>query len=428
MTALTDAHNVRAADFHASRAVVGGVERGQAILERRGEREHLEGGARRVEREGCAVVHGGVRTAAGVGGLDRRLDVRVVERGGAGPGEHGAAARVEGDDGAHAAGEGLLGCTLDARVDGELDRVARLADAGERVEGVLPARVILGPRERVVLRVLDAHGAVLLGVVAHHVCGEVAVGVGAGVRTIGLLDGLGERQAIRGDDRAALDEARLVDGVVVARHVLILGRLDHLDIGDVADEHGEQRGEQEHGAGQAVGERHAAEQAALGCVEGGAAHVGATHGGAVAGGGQVGARVGDFGRAAGCLVTGAQQQGDDHEAREQGGAALAHEGQGHAGERDELGHAAHDGEGLEGDGRGEAGGGEGRQVGLGTRGGGEAADREQHEQQQHGGAAEQAHLLADRGEDHIGGHDGDDVGHALADADAREAAVCQGEQ
>ena len=50
---------------------------------------------------------------------------------------------------------------------------------------------------------------------------------------------------IRGDDRAALDEARLVDGVVVARHVLILGRLDHLDIGDVADEHSEQRSEQE---------------------------------------------------------------------------------------------------------------------------------------------------------------------------------------
>ena len=97
--------------------------------------------------------------------------------------------------------------------------------------------------------------------------GKVAVGVGAHVRAIFLLDGFGKREPVGGNDGAALDVARLGDGVVVAGHVLILRRLEHLDIGDVANEHGKQGGEQQYCAGEAVGKGHAAQQAALGRIE-----------------------------------------------------------------------------------------------------------------------------------------------------------------
>ena len=79
---------------------------------------------------------------------------------------------------------------------------------------------------------------------------------------------------------------------------------------------------------------------------------------------------------------------------------------------------------MERDGRGEAGGGERGKVGFGARRGSEAAHGEEHEQQEHRDAAEQAHLLADGGEDHIGCHDGNGVAaQAFADSHTEQASI-----
>ncbi len=166
----------------------------------------------------------------------------------------------------------LLGRGLDARVDGEHDGVAGLRHARERQDGVLPARVVLRAGERVVHGGLDARGAVLRGVVAHRVRGDVAVGVGAHVRAVVLLHGLGERHPVGGDDGPALDVAGLHDGVVVGGHLLVVAGADDLDVGEVADQDGEQPGEQELLAGEALGERHAAQHAGFGRVEQAAPH------------------------------------------------------------------------------------------------------------------------------------------------------------
>ena len=133
------AHNVCTTDFEAPGAVVGGLERCDTVLERRRQRDRLERGARGVESLRSAVEHGGIGTAAGVGGLDGRLDIRIVVRRGARPGQDGARAGVEHDDGSLAPGECLLSGDLDTRVYRELHGVAGLRNAGEGVEGVLPA-------------------------------------------------------------------------------------------------------------------------------------------------------------------------------------------------------------------------------------------------------------------------------------------------
>ena len=140
---------------------------------------------------------------------------------------------------------------------------------------------------------------------------------------------------------------------------------------------------------------------------------------------EVGRRL-EEGLATRALVAGAEEQADDDEAREQRAAALAHEGEGDARERQEFGHAAHDEEGLEADDAREANGREGGGVGLGARGRGETADAEEHEEDDDGRAAEKARLLGDGREDEVGLDDGDERRHALSDARAREAAVGDG--
>ena len=155
--------------------------------------------------------------------------------------------------------------------------------------------------------------------------------------------------------------------------------------------------------GQALGKRYAAQHAGLGRVEQATAHAGAgarvatqrlldlvglagaeeARAGLVDGrdrggnGAGFGARARELDVAAGRLIAGAHEERDDDEARQQRGAALAHEGQGHAGEGHQAGDAAHDEEGLERDGRGEAARDERGKVGLGACGDGEAAHGEE---------------------------------------------------
>ena len=236
--------------------------------------------------------------------------------------------------------------------------------------------------------------------------------------------------------------------MVVGRHALDGLRVNLHDVRQVADERGKQKREDRDERGQALAQGHAAQDAGLGGLHvevaagvlavdhrvGVGAHAGLGPGGGNAAGGNgervargvLGASGLYEGLAAGGLVPGAKQQRHDDEAGQKGRSALAHEGQGDARERQELGHAAHDEKRLEAQGAREAHGCEGGGVGLGAGCGGKAAHAQEQEQHQHGGGAQKAHLLADGREDEVGLNHGDVGGQALADARAHQAAVGQG--
>ena len=72
-----------------------------------------------------------------------------------------------------------------------------------------------------------------------------------------------------------------------------------------------------------------------------------------------------------------------------------------------------------------AGRAKGGKVGLGAGCRGEAAHGKKHKQDEHGAAAQKAHFLADGREDKVRLDDGDVVCHAVANADANQAAVSQ---
>ena len=148
----------------------------------------------------------------------------------------------------------------------------------------------------------------------------------------------------------------------------------------------------------------------------------------IVGDGGHGAGAGKLGLASGRLVTGAQQERDDDKARQQRGAALAHKGQGDAGQRDQAGNAAHDQKGLEADGCRKTGGAKGGKVGFSAGSCGQAANGKEHKQDEHGAAAQESHLLADGREDKVGLDDRDVVGHAVADANTDQAAIGKREE
>ena len=68
--------------------------------------------------------------------------------------------------------------------------------------------------------------------------GEVSVGIGTRIGSVGVLDRFGKRHAIGGDDGAALDIGGAHDRVVVAGHALDVLGLEHLEIGEIANEDG----------------------------------------------------------------------------------------------------------------------------------------------------------------------------------------------
>ena len=59
---------------------------------------------------------------------------------------------------------------------------------------------------------------------------------------------------------------------------------------------------------------------------------------------------------------------------------------------------------------------------------GEATHGKEHKQDEHGAAAQKAHLLADSRKDKVGLDDGDVVGHAVADANTDQAAIGKREE
>ena len=126
---------------------------------------------------------------------------------------------------------------------------------------------------------------------------------------------------------------------------------------------------------------------------------------------------------AGRFIAALEQQTDCDEAREQGRAALAHEGKGNAGHRQKLRDAGDDQEGLEGDCGCQAGCHECRVIGFSACSGRKASDREQHVGDEDCGGAEQAHLFADCGEDEVALDDRDVVGKTASDTGTDQAAV-----
>ena len=141
-----------------------------------------------------------------------------------------------------------------------------------------------------------------------------------------------------------------------------------------------------------------------------------------------GAGTGELGLATGGLIAGAQQKRDNDKARQQRGAALAHKGQGDAGQRNQAGNAANDQEGLEANGGREARGAKCGKVGLSAGGRGQASHGKEHKQDEYGAAAQKAHFLADGRENEVGLDDGDVIGHAITDANADKTAVSQREK
>ncbi len=132
-----------------------------------------------------------------------------------------------------------------------------------------------------------------------------------------------------------------------------------------------------------------------------------------------------LGFAAGGLVACAKQQANDDEAGEKRRAALAHERQGDARERHELGDAGHDEEGLEADGTGQAHGGKGRGIRLCAGRGHKAAHAKQQVHDENGRGTQEAHFFSDGREDKVRLDNRDLGGHALANTGAYQAAVCQ---
>ena len=284
-------------------------------------------------------------------------------------------------------------------------------------------------RERLVHGRLDAAGTVLGGEVAHGVRGDVSLRVRARIRAVGLLDGLRERRPIRRDDGTALDLRALRDGVVVVGERLVVVCLEDLNVGEVGHQQGKHHREHGHERHEPVAEGHAAQDAGLRGVKPTArACMGTVHHG---GHGLLDLRLRsnaagallDLGLAARSLVAGLQQQPDDDEAGQKRAAALTHERERDARERQQFGDAAHDEKRLHRDCGREANRGERGYVGLCARGRGQPAHGKQHVADEHGGRAKEAHLFSDGREDEVALDDGNELGKALADAGAHEAAV-----
>ena len=242
--------------------------------------------------------------------------------------------------------------------------------------------------------------------------GKRALRVLALVAAVFALGTLGQDHVVVRHDDAALALSLAGERVVVALAALELVCLHHLHVAEVADPQRDEDGQAAHEHGEAAAQRRAAQHAAV-CRVGGRVELGAAdlHG------------PGHLGGKSGRLVARLEQQAHDDEAGDEAAAALAHEGQGDAGEGDEPGGAAHDDEGLQADARREAGGGEGRHVALGAGRSGKATHGEEHEEDQHGRCTQKTHLLGDSAEDEVAFHHGDGGAQAAPDANAEEAAV-----
>ena len=242
--------------------------------------------------------------------------------------------------------------------------------------------------------------------------GQRALRVLALVAPAFALGALRQDHVVARHDDAALALRLAGERVVVALAALELVCLHHLNVAEVADPQRDEHGQAAHEHGEAAAQGRAPQHAAISGV-GGRVELGAAdlHG------------PGHLGGKAGCFVARLEQQAHDDEAGDEAAAALAHEGQGDAGEGNEPGGAAHDDEGLQADARRKAGGGEGRHVALGAGCSGKAAHGEEHEEDQHGRCAQKTHLLGDGAEDEVAFHHGDGGAQAAPDADAEEAAV-----
>ncbi len=135
--------------------------------------------------------------------------------------------------------------------------------------------------------------------------------------------------------------------------------------------------------------------------------------------------VGEVAESSGARVGEPQQEGQDDVVGQQRGSAVADEGQGDAGQRDELDDATDDDERLEPHDRGEAGGEQLLEGVLGAQRDAQPAADEQQVRGEHRRATEQPELLADRREDEVVLGLGHLVGGAPAQPGAEHPAVAE---
>ncbi len=127
------------------------------------------------------------------------------------------------------------------------------------------------------------------------------------------------------------------------------------------------------------------------------------------------------------LVGDAQQQGDEDVVGHEGAAAVGDERERDAGQRHDPGDAADDDERLQAEDEGEAGGQQLLERVVGPDGNAQPAAYEEDEGHEQGGGAQQPQLLADCGEDEVGGGGGDALGASEGQAAPGHATRAEGE-
>ena len=237
-------------------------------------------------------------------------------------------------------------------------------------------------------------------------CSEVACGVFALVGAIVLQYGMSKEHVIVRSDGAALGFRLFCQRVVVDGHVLVFVCLDNHDHRQVGNQQRKEGREYDHGAGKAFAQGNATQRAVQAYYACARCH---------------------FGAQARALIACAQQEAQDNEARQKRRTTLAYEGKGKARKRDKARNAAHDDEGLQHDNGSEAYGHKRADVAFCANGNKNAADGKAQVQKQHTCSTQKPRLFGDGAEDEVGFNNRNLLGHAIANAHAEQAAVCDAE-
>ena len=207
-------------------------------------------------------------------------------------------------------------------------------------------------------------------------------------------------------DGAALGFGFFCQRMVVDGHVLIFICLDNHDHRQVSNQQRKQGGEHDHGAGKALAQGNASQRTVQAYYARARCH---------------------FGAQARALIACAQQEAQDDEARQERGTALAYKRKGKASKGDKARYAAHDDECLQHDNGSEAYCHKRANVALCANGNQNAADGEAQVQKQHTCSTQKTRFFGYGAKDEVGFNNRNLLGHAIADAHAEQAAVCDAE-
>ena len=207
-------------------------------------------------------------------------------------------------------------------------------------------------------------------------------------------------------DGAAFGFRFFCQRMVIDRHVLVFVCLDNHDHRQVGNQQRKQGRKHDHSAGKALAQGNASQRTVQAYYARTRCH---------------------FGAQARALIARAQQEAQDDEARQKRGTALAYEREGKACKRDKARYAAYDDEGLQYDNGSEAHGHKRADVALCSNGNQDAADGKAQIQKQYACSTQKTRLFGDGAEDEVRFNNRNLLGHAVANAYAEQAAICDAE-